>query len=238
MGMLPRFVQKVVDRAQLPQGHQRPETLAEELHLARMALRQAWPSVVPPSSAPAPQAHVLVGPPGVGKTTCLCKWLAQSVLLENQPARVWRLNGATANTADFLSVFCEILGVTLERSPLPEEAIKDGLLLVDMPGVNWRDASALKALADQIAPLPAPQVHLVLNAAYEMSTLFAQARAFGSLPVADLSFTHLDEEGRWGKLWNFVFGTNYTLRFFSAGQNIPGDFFAASAERLLAQQFA
>jgi len=67
--------------------------------------------------------------------------------------------------------------------------------------------------------------------------LLAQIRAFAALPVADLGFTHLDEERRWGKLWNFVLGTDYALRFLSAGQNIPGNFFEATAELVLARQF-
>jgi flagellar biosynthesis GTPase FlhF len=81
--------------------------------------------------------------------------------------------------------------------------------------------------------LPAPQIHLVLNAAYEASGLLAQTAAFARWPVADLICTHLDEEARWGKLWNLVLGTKFALGFLSAGQNVPGDFQAASLERLL-----
>ena len=45
------------------------------------------------------------------------------------------------------------------------------------------------------------------------------------------------EEPRVGKLWNFVLGTNCALRFLSTGQNIPGDFQEATAEKLLARLF-
>ncbi len=54
---------------------------------------------------------MLIGPAGSGKTTLLCKWLTQAALVEGRVARVWRLDGATANTAEFLSVHCEALGV-------------------------------------------------------------------------------------------------------------------------------
>jgi hypothetical protein len=53
-------------------------------------------------------------------------------------------------------------------------------------------------LAAQLALLPPSQIHLILNAAYEVPLLLAQVRAFSSLPITDLSFTHLDEENRWG----------------------------------------
>ena len=104
---------------------------------------------------------------------------------------------------------------------------------MDLPGVDWNDASAVRELGSQIALLPSPQVHLVLNAAYETPLLLAQARALAALPVAAMSFTHLDEEPRRGKLWNLLLGTNYTVRFLSGGQNVPGDLREASAENLL-----
>ena len=50
--------------------------------------------------------------------------------------------------------------------------------------------------------------------------------------------SHLDEEGRWGKLWNLVLGTNYRVGWLSAGQNIPGTFMAATAQDILSRQFA
>ena len=76
------------------------------------------------------------------------------------------------------------------------------------------------------------RVHLVLNAAYTTSLLLSQVRAFSRLPVSDLILTHLDEETAWGKLWNLVVGTNYSLRFLSAGQNVPGRFSPATPEQL------
>ncbi len=128
--------------------------------------------------------------------------------------------------------------LTLERAWTTKESAADAeRVLIDLPGVDWREAAAVAELGGRLNEFPAAHAHLVLNAAYETPLLLAQIRAFGALPVTDLVFTHLDEERRWGKLWNFVLGTDYALRFLSAGQNIPGDFFEASAELLLARQF-
>jgi flagellar biosynthesis protein FlhF len=151
---------------------------------------------------------------------------------------VWRLDGPVANTAESLSVFSEILGVSVERfAPANGELPEADVLFVDLPGVNPNDANALAQLARQIAALPNAQVHLVLNAAYESTLLLAQLRAFAALPVADVILTHLDEESRWGKVWNLVLGTNCTVRSLSAGQNIPGEFLTATAEAVLTRQF-
>jgi flagellar biosynthesis GTPase FlhF len=172
--------------------------------------------------------HVFVGPPGTGKTTLLCKWMTLSVLNENRSAKVWRLDGTVANTAEFLNVYGEMLGVPVERFVSPVETQVD-LLLVDLPGVQSGDADAMRNLSDQLAVLPSPRVHLVLNAAYEISILSEQFHAFAQLQPEDVSFCHLDEERRQGKLLDFILGTNCSLRFLSTGQKIPGDFFLAGA---------
>ena len=95
----------------------------------------------------------------------------------------------------------------------------------------------MEELGGQLRQFGAPRLHLALNGAYDISVILAQVRAFAALPVEDLILTHLDEESRWGKLWNLVLGTNHPIRYLSTGQNIPGDFCAASAEAILARQF-
>ena len=233
-GLLPLHAQRVVETLSSRHAKTPPENLAQEIQLARDVLIESWRT----SETPDPNAaHLFIGAPGSGKTTCLCQWLAQVTLVQGRPARVWRLDGQTANNAESLSVYAEILDVPLERFVPDEPPSAAELLFIDLPGVNWSASEPLQQLADQVARLPKAQIHLVLNAAYETSLLFAQIRAFAALAITDLIFTHLDEEPRWGKLWNFVLGTNYTIGCLSAGQNVPGDFHPASPTDILARQF-
>jgi flagellar biosynthesis protein FlhF len=234
-GLLPLHAQRVLDQVRSQHGDQPPASLAEEIGLARAFLASAWRPAPP---CPEHGLHVVIGPAGSGKTTCLCKWLTQAVLVEGRLARVWRLDGATANMAESLTVYCEILHLPSERAwgtGVPQ--IAEDIGFIDLPGVDWRAADAMQELAGQLQPLGAPRLHLALNGAYEISVLLAQVRAFAVLPVEDLIITHLDEESRWGKLWNLVLGANYPIRFLSTGQNIPGDFCAATAEAILSRQF-
>lgn len=236
-GILPANAQRVVDELRRVHGETPPEAWGAELEMARTALLRLWRAVPRMPNDPR-RPHVLVGPAGVGKTTCLCKWLTQSVLLDGKAARVWRLDGSTANAAESLSVYCEILGVPMERrwAGGPEDGT-DEVGFIDIPGVDWRQSRSLSELRQQLEDLGAPIVHLVLNGAYDLPLLLKQVRAFAGLPIADLIVTHLDEETRWGKLWNLVLGTNYTLRFLSAGQNIPGEFVCATPEAIFLRQF-
>ena len=236
-GFLPLSAQRVVDQLRSRHGESAPRGVAEELGLARRALSELWRQP-PPFLEDTLRPHVFIGPAGVGKTTVLCKWLAHTVLVEGRSAQVWRLDGATANAAESLSIYCEILGVPIQRAwQTSPDSISSDIRFIDLPGVDWRDLAAVRALGNQVKQYLSPHVHLVLNGAYDTSLLLAQIRAFSALPVSDLVITHLDEESRWGKLWNLVLGTNYSVRFLSAGQNIPGDFIAASPETLLTRQF-
>jgi flagellar biosynthesis protein FlhF len=236
-GLAPVHAQRIVDGLQASHGEAPPGSLAEELVMARAALAGLWRDA-PELPRNGPGRHVLVGPPGAGKTTCLCKWLAQARLIEGRSAQVWRLDTACANTAEALSVYCDILGAPAERT-WPGAVAGPGadLQLIDLPGVDWRSSGAVHELRRLVEDFYPCRVHLVLNAAYEVPLLLAQARAFAMLPIEDLILAHLDEEARWGKVWNVVLGTNYPVRFLSAAQNVPGEFFPATAERILARQF-
>ena len=236
MGLQPLHVEKVIERAQSQYGDMPPASLAQELSLVRSALASFWRPVAATKGS-SPAIHVFVGPPGSGKTTALCKWLTKSILTEGGTARAWRLDGRAANIAGLLDVYGEILDVPVEREwngSQPLTGFDAGF--VDLPGVNAHDTTAVRELASRLETFPNAQVHLVLNAAYDVTVMLSQARAFAALPVNDVIFTHTDEEKRRVKLWNFVLGTNFTLRFLSGGQNIPGDFLVAAPELLIPRQ--
>jgi flagellar biosynthesis protein FlhF len=234
-GLLPLYAKQILDTLKTQQGENPPATLAEEIALARRQLAGSWrePRPCEPHSM-----HILIGPAGAGKTIALCKWLTQTALVEGRMARVWRLDGATANTAEALEVYCEILGVPSERSWSNEgRAISEDIGFIDLPGVDWRCPSAIQELSAQLSQYGGARLHLALNGAYDISVLLAQARAFSSLPIDDLIITHLDEEPNWGKIWNLTLGAGHAIRYLSSGQNIPCDFWEASADKILARQF-
>jgi flagellar biosynthesis protein FlhF len=195
-------------------------------------LRQRWRQVRFEGNL-APQREIFVGPPASGKTTFLGKWLARAVLVEERSASVWRLNGRTANTAEGLSVLCQGLNVPIERSWSNDGGPAATAQFIDLPGADWRDAAALNELKVLLQTISHARVHLVLNAAYDIEVLLRQADHFLDLPLSSLILTHLDEQPNRWKLWNLVLGTNLSISFLSAGQNVPGNLTAARAEMLL-----
>jgi flagellar biosynthesis protein FlhF len=230
LGLLPEFADRLELKLRTTHGTRPPEMPIAEWAAVRDTLATFWRPSVPENNGDG-RPHVFIGPPGSGKTTALCKWLTAAVLKGENRARVWRLDGETANTSEFLSLHCEMIGAPVERFWEGRESTED-LLFVDLPGVECHSAAGMKALREQLSSLPAPHVHLVLNAAYETTLLFEQFNWFAPLLPENLIFTHLDEEHRRVKLWNFVLGTNCTLGWLSGGQKIPGEFHRAESSLL------
>ena len=234
LGLLPEFADRLEVKLRSVNAGLPPPNPIAEWNFVRDALAAFWREPhkhIENKGRP----HVFIGPAGCGKTTVICKWLTSAVLRGEQSARAWRLDGETVNTSEFLSLHCELLGVPVERFWNGAEAAED-LLFVDLPGVETHDATGMKKLREQLQALPAPHVHLVLNAAYDTELLFEQFRAFATFLPEDLIFTHLDEEHRRVKLWNFVLGTNCHFGWLAGGQKLPGEFKPAETSLLFPQK--
>jgi flagellar biosynthesis protein FlhF len=234
-GLLPLHAKNILDAVKTTHGDTPPSTLAGEITLVAAELAKTWRA---PRPADEHSLHVLVGPAGSGKTTALSKWLSHTTLVEGRMGRVWRLDGLTANTAETLSVYCEILQIPANRAWSDQSRfISEDIGFIDLPGVDWRSPASITELSAQLARFGSPRLHLVLNGAYDIRVLLAQARAFAALPIEDLIITHLDEEPHWGKLWNLSLGAGHPIRYLSSGANVPGGLVEATAETILAHQF-
>ena len=115
MGLQPQSADQLQTYLNASHGdHHLPE-LESEWTAVCGALMQFWQVPPPLDATGAPPLHVFIGPAGSGKSTVLCKWLTLGVLTEEHSGHVWRLDGNTANTSEFLAIHCEMLGVPVER---------------------------------------------------------------------------------------------------------------------------
>ena len=233
-GLLPTFLERLEEKVQVLYGRGPGLPPEKEWSAVTDLMTCHWRATKPPEIGTG-RPHVFIGPAGSGKTTVLCKWLASAVLLNDYQVRVWRLDGESVNSSELLTLHCESMGVPLERTWRQDAGTED-LCFVDIPGIETGDPFAISALQEQLAKLPQPHIHLVLNAAYETQVLFDQFHGFSVFQPEDIIFTHLDEDRRRVKLWNFVFGTNCPISYLSTGQKIPGRFERAEPALLFPQK--
>ena len=134
MGLLPQHADMLAGQLQKHLGGTRPRNLIEEMELAAN-FGGAMAPFATRAEQPGLPTRVLVGAPGVGKTTALCKWVTRKHSLGQRPARLWRLDGALPNTAEFLSLHSEMMQVPVEQVWTDSLIAEDTLRFVDLPGI-------------------------------------------------------------------------------------------------------
>ena len=210
-------------------------SIPEALNEISLALRDRFREIEP---RPTTGKVAFFGPPGAGKTTTLCKFLANDVFLNQRIPHVLKLENGTPNPDDALRIFCEVLGVTLFRdaNDLPSDTDESQLYL-DFPGLSVSKEDEWDLMGSRLDELGVDTRALVINAAYDGSiakklyNLGARARA------THVVFTHFDELPNSTKIWPLALGGGLTPLCICTGQNVTGDFTANVLNQLMASTF-
>lgn len=232
IGVLPLYIEKLIGSAKLRYPNYDTVTLGEQLTYVRLCLLDHWSGLYSKAQQGMSSRKLLLGPPGSGKTTALCKWMTQTVLGKRMPTKVWRLDGHLANTAEMLTVHAEMLDVPVTRLWTMGEMADTATQFIDLPGVSPSDVEGVKSVASLVNKVQPTECLLVLNAAYEIEHLIELVRAFSDFPLNGLVMTHLDQEKKWSKLWNLTLSVDLPILYWSGGQEMPGDFVEVTPETL------
>ncbi|MEO5958820.1 MAG: flagellar GTP-binding protein [Opitutaceae bacterium] len=165
-----------------------------------------------------------IGSPGVGRTTALCKWIAQEVFRRARMGHVVSVEFDRPNPLGPLPVFSEALGVPLAHFPCETfAATPGGFVYFDLPGVSARRPGDNAQLGSFLDRERIDERVLVLNAAYDRASLRDAYAAGRDLGATHLVFTHLDEVPQWGKLWDYLFDEEIEPLFLGVGPSLTGD---------------
>ena len=180
----------------------------------------------------------LIGAPGVGKTTTLCKFLAHDVFMNKKIPFVLKVENGIPNPDDALRIFCEVIGVTLFREPegMPQVS-EESPLYLDFPGLSL---SNLQDWVEAKQTLDAMQVDtrvLVVNGAYERDILLRSIRSAKHLGATHLAITHFDELSNSTKLWPVLLQEDLSPLCICNGQNVTGDFSTNVLNQLISRTF-
>ena len=180
----------------------------------------------------------LIGAPGVGKTTTLCKFLAHEVFMNKKIPFVLKVENGIPNPDDALRIFCEVIGVTLFREPegMPQVS-EESPLYLDFPGLSL---SNLQDWVEAKQTLDAMQVDtrvLVVNGAYERDILLRSIRSAKHVGATHLAITHFDELSNSTKLWPVLLQEDLSPLCICNGQNVTGDFSTNVLNQLISRTF-
>jgi flagellar biosynthesis protein FlhF len=180
----------------------------------------------------------LIGPPGVGKTTTLCKFIAHEVFINKHVPHVLKVENGVPNPDDALRIFCEVVGVTLYREPTNIPQVSDeSPLYLDFPGISLSHREDWTQTRETLDLLDIETRVLVVNAAYDRAVIDQVIRLSSLLGATHLALTHFDELSNSTKLWPVVLRSGLSPLCVCHGQNVTGDFSTNVLNQLIARTF-
>ncbi len=180
----------------------------------------------------------LIGAPGVGKTTTLCKFLAHEVFMNKRTPHVLKVENGIPNPDDALRIFCEVVGVTLFREPgnIPQIG-ENSPLYLDFPGLSLSHIDDWVETKETLDQLEVTTRVLVLNGAYDRQVLLKNISSGKHLGATHLAFTHFDELSNSTKLWPIILHSGLAPLCICNGQNVTGDFTTSVLNQMIARTF-
>ena len=216
-------------------GNLQDLSLADALRKVTLCLTDRFKEISPISID---SKVALVGSPGAGKTTMLCKLLAHEVFIKKRVPMVLKLENGVPNPDDSLRIFCEVIGVTLyrEASKVPPTSINSPLF-IDIPGISLSDVTEWSLINSSLDAIGVHSRILVLNGAYDKKVLSKCIQIGANLSATHLAISHFDELTNASKLWPIIFDSGLSPYCISTGQNVTGDFSANVLNQMIAKSF-
>jgi len=184
-----------------------------------------------------PTVISLVGPTGVGKTTCIAKLAVISKILHNLDVGLISSDTYRLGAIDQLKIFSEISNIDLlvayEPEDMPaliESFKKKDVIFIDTAGRSQKSLEQLKKTKEFLDSVKIDDTYLVLSSTGNSKNLFDTAEKFKLFDYKALIFTKLDEAVVYGNILNVAANFNTPVIFLSNGQVIPDDIIAADKE--------
>ncbi len=184
-----------------------------------------------------PKIVSIVGPTGVGKTTCIAKLAVIAKLLNELKVGLISIDTFRLGAIDQLKIFSEISNIDFQVAYEPEEMpelinkFKDkDVIFIDTAGRSQKDIKQLEKTKEYLNNIKVDETFLVLSATNTTRTLYDVVEKFKIFNYGSLIFTKIDEAAVFGNVLNVVSNFNLPVTFLSNGQVIPDDIIAADSE--------
>ncbi len=181
----------------------------------------------------------LVGPTGVGKTTCIAKLAIISKIIHKLNVGLISIDTYRLGAIDQLRIFSEISDIDMavayesgDMSKLIKKFKDKDLIFIDTIGRSQRNAENLSDIKAYLDAAQADDTVLVTSATTSTRTLIDISQKFSPLNYSSVIFTKVDEAVSYGNILNFVYNSNVPVMFLTNGQVIPDDIISVNSELL------
>lgn len=179
----------------------------------------------------------LVGPTGVGKTTCIAKLAVISKILHNLDIGLISIDTYRLGALDQLKIFSEVSDIDFLVAYEPNDLKKHldkfkkkDLVFIDTAGRSQNNLKLLESAKKFLDVIEIDETYLVLNTTSTTKTLLDTAEKFKLFDYTGFVFTKLDEAAAFGNVLNVVSKYNRPVAYLTNGQVIPDDIIAADAD--------
>jgi len=184
-----------------------------------------------------PKVVALVGPTGVGKTTCIAKLAVISKILHNLSVGLISIDTYRLGAIDQLRIFSEISNVDMLVAYEPKDmsglmnSFKDkDIIFIDTAGRSQNNREQLSKTTEFLKASNVNETYLVLSSTGTTRNLIDVAEKFKIFDYNSVIFTKIDEAVTYGNILNVVNTFNIPTSFLTNGQVIPDDIISADPE--------
>jgi len=184
-----------------------------------------------------PKVVALVGPTGVGKTTCIAKLAVISKILHNLSVGLISIDTYRLGALDQLRIFSEISNVDMLVAYEPKDMPKlmnsfknKDIIFIDTAGRSQNNKEQLINTTEFLKAANVNETYLVLSATGTSRNLTDVAQKFKVFDYNSVIFTKIDEAVTFGNILNIVNTFNVPASFLTNGQVIPDDIISADPE--------
>lgn len=172
----------------------------------------------------------LVGPTGVGKTTCIAKLAVISKIIHKLKVGLISIDTYRLGAIDQLRIFSEISDIEMAVAYQPEDMPKlikkfkgMDLLFIDTVGRSQKAKENLESIKTYLDAAQVDDTILVVNATSSWRTLNDIAEKFKTLRYNSVIFSKVDEAVAYGNIMNLAVTHTAPVMFLTNGQVIPDD---------------
>ena len=184
-----------------------------------------------------PKVVSLVGPTGVGKTTCIAKLAIISKILHNLDVGLISIDTYRIGALDQLKVFSDVSNIDMlvayepkDLNEIMKQFSSKDVVFLDTAGRSQKNEEFLMKAQEFLNYANVDETYLVMSATSSTKTLLDIADKFTISNYDSIIFSKIDEGVTFGNLLNLITKINVPSIFLTNGQVIPDDIISADSD--------